>query len=71
MAKNISVVVETVVPLSTQQAQTLKAMLKKSFGTESYTTELNPEILGGVCVRVGSTVYDASLRGKLEQLRTS
>ncbi|OGJ22399.1 MAG: hypothetical protein A2804_00590 [Candidatus Pacebacteria bacterium RIFCSPHIGHO2_01_FULL_46_10] len=71
MAKNTSVIVETVVPLSTQQAQTLKVMLKKSFGTEEYTTELNPEILGGVRVRVGSTLYDASLRGKLEQLRTS
>ena len=71
MAKNVNIVVETVVPLSAQQAQTVKTLLKKSFGTESYTTELNPEILGGVRIRVGSTLYDASLHGKLEQLRTA
>jgi F-type H+-transporting ATPase subunit delta len=30
---------------------------------------LNPELLGGVSVRVGSTIYDGSVRGQLEKMR--
>ncbi len=29
----------------------------------------NPELLGGVSVRVGSTIYDGSVRGQLERMR--
>ena len=29
----------------------------------------NPELLGGVLVRVGSTIYDGSVRGQLEKMR--
>ena len=29
----------------------------------------NPELLGGVSVRVGSTIYDGSVRGQLEKMR--
>ncbi len=30
---------------------------------------LSPELLGGVSVRVGSTIYDGSVRGQLEKMR--
>jgi F-type H+-transporting ATPase subunit delta len=33
------------------------------------TSEVNPEILGGLVLRVGNMVLDASLRSKLERLR--
>jgi len=29
----------------------------------------NPDLLGGVTVRVGSTIYDGSVRGQLEKMR--
>ena len=29
----------------------------------------NPELLGGVMVQVGSTIYDGTVRGQLEKLR--
>ena len=29
----------------------------------------NPELLGGVMVRAGSTIYDGSVRGQLEKMR--
>ena len=29
----------------------------------------NPDLLGGVMVRVGSTIYDGSVRGQLEKMR--
>ncbi len=33
------------------------------------TAAADPEILGGIVVRVGNSILDASLRGRLEQLR--
>ena len=29
----------------------------------------NPELLGGVMVQVGSTIYDGTVRGQLQKLR--
>ncbi len=29
----------------------------------------DPELLGGVVVRVGSTIYDGSVRGQLEKIK--
>ena len=33
------------------------------------TFKLDESILGGTVVRIGSTVYDGSVRGRLERLR--
>jgi F-type H+-transporting ATPase subunit delta len=33
------------------------------------TFRLDESILGGTVVRIGSTVYDGSVRGRLERLR--
>jgi F-type H+-transporting ATPase subunit delta len=33
------------------------------------TTSVDPDVLGGLVVRVGNTVLDASIRNRLEQLR--
>ena len=35
----------------------------------SYSSD--PELLGGVVVRVGSTIYDGSVRGQLEKISRS
>jgi F-type H+-transporting ATPase subunit delta len=32
-------------------------------------TEVNPDILGGIVVRVGNSILDASIRNRLEQVR--
>lgn len=31
---------------------------------------VNPELIGGIVVRIGSTIYDGSVRGQLERLGT-
>ncbi len=64
------IVVETVIALSQQQEKELKDLLKKKFGVSEFTTTLNPNLLGGIRITVGSTQYDASLQGKLSQLRS-
>ena len=33
------------------------------------TFKLDPSIIGGTMVRIGSTVWDGSIRGRLERLR--
>jgi len=33
------------------------------------STEVDPGILGGVVARIGSTVYDGSIKRQLERLR--
>jgi F-type H+-transporting ATPase subunit delta len=38
--------------------------------TVTLTKHVDPDILGGVVVRVGNSILDASIRNRLEQLRT-
>lgn len=56
-------------PLSEEEKKKLAdkfgALLGKSVRV---TNVVNPELLGGVTVRVGDTLYDGSLRGKLDRL---
>jgi len=33
------------------------------------TTRVDPSIIGGIVVRVGNSILDASIRNRLEQLR--
>ncbi len=56
-------------PLSEQE----KSNLAEKFGallgkTIRVTNSVNPELLGGLTVRIGDTLYDGSLKGKLERL---
>jgi F-type H+-transporting ATPase subunit delta len=57
-------------PLSETQRNTLTAELHKLTG-KSVRAEfsVDPALVGGVVTRIGSTVYDGSVRGQLESLR--
>lgn len=58
-------------PVTDQAVAGLAANLGKKLGREvQLTSEVDPAIIGGVVVRVGDTVYDASVRNRLKQLRT-
>jgi F-type H+-transporting ATPase subunit delta len=62
--------VTTAVKLTAAQASGLKAALRQALGKDpEIETRVDPDILGGVKVRVGSRLYDASLRSKLDSLR--
>lgn len=56
--------------LSATQLEALAAQLKKVVGTDvSVADRVDPSILGGLIVRVGSRMVDSSLRTKLQRLR--
>ena len=62
--------IESAIPLSTQAAFDIGARIKRKYG-EELTSEfvVNPALLGGLRVRVGSDVWDGTLRNRLERLR--
>ena len=61
--------VETASELDSTISSELVANLKKKYGSD-LTAEfiVNPELLGGMRVRVGSDVWDGTVRNRLEQL---
>jgi F-type H+-transporting ATPase subunit delta len=52
--------------------QTLKAQLKASTGKDvQINTTVDPALLGGLVVKVGSKMIDSSLRTKLNNLKVT
>ncbi len=62
--------VTTARELSAQERAELEADLSRVTGkTVRAKYEQNPALLGGAIARVGSTVYDGSVKGQLERIR--
>ena len=58
--------------LSAQQAAELKSVLKEKLGREPrLNTKVDPTLLGGLVVKVGSRMIDSSLRTKLAGLKAA
>lgn len=64
--------VVTARPLSPEQREVFAAKLKAALGSEVVLeTQEDPALLGGVLLKVGSTVYDGSAAGALTSLRAA
>jgi len=62
--------VTSAVPLSPEKTKALAASLSKVTGkTVELSVSVDPELLGGVVAKIGSTVYDGSVRTQLQQMR--
>ncbi len=65
-------VVQTAVAIEPSQKSQLEASLKARFGGDLRVGfAMNPELIAGTRVRVGSDVYDSNVRERLERLRTA
>lgn len=63
-------VVESAAPLDAPVRNGLERELQRVYGAHLITAfSENPELLGGVRIRVGSDVYDGSIRGRLSALQ--
>jgi F-type H+-transporting ATPase subunit delta len=62
--------IETASEVDPETSSELAANLKKKYGSD-LTTEflVNPELLGGMRIRVGSDVWDGTVRNRLERLQ--
>lgn len=57
-------------PLSPDKTTALAASLSKVTGKKvEVTTSVDPDLLGGVVARIGSTVYDGSVKTQLARMR--
>ena len=66
----ISAQVTTATPLTADQADGVARALRQALGKDpDIETRVDPTILGGIKVKVGSRLYDASLKSKLDQLK--
>ena len=66
----VSATVTTAVALTAEQMKGLQSALRLSLGKDpEIETRVDPAILGGLKVRVGSRLYDASLKSKLDSLK--
>jgi F-type H+-transporting ATPase subunit delta len=66
-----TVAVTSAVPLSPAQLQQLNESLRSVLGSAkvSIDARVEPEILGGLVVKVGSRLFDSSIRSKLQRLQ--
>lgn len=61
--------IESAMPLSPQTATTVVERLKKKYGADLTSDfAVDPTLLGGVRVRVGSDVWDGTIRNRLQRL---
>ena len=69
-AKRIRVQVRSAVPLANDQENRLRQQLREALKLDPVLQmAVDPELLGGVVVRVGDWLYDASVRARLESIR--
>lgn len=64
--------ITSALPLTPEEAETVKREVLAKIGSQATVTfRIDPEILGGLVVRVGDKVLDGSVSGQLETMRQS
>jgi F-type H+-transporting ATPase subunit delta len=63
--------VTSAAPLTPDETEAVKAWVAKTTGkTVDLSATVDESLIGGLTVRIGDTLMDASVRGRLERLRT-
>jgi len=62
-------VIESAVPIEPAAARELESGLKSRFGDITTEFRRNPELIGGLRVRIGSDVWDGSVQARLEAVK--
>ncbi|MEY3394520.1 MAG: hypothetical protein RL346_756 [Verrucomicrobiota bacterium] len=64
-----TVIVESATALHDDERQRVVAGLNKNYGNQlTVEYKLNPELLGGLRIKVGDDVYDGSVQGRIDRL---
>ena len=68
--KKVRINVKTAFPLSSKMRDYIIANMEKISGRKAdITVETTPELLGGVIISVGDTLYDGSVKSQLNNMR--
>lgn len=68
---NVAASVTSAAPLTTDETEAVRAWVARTTGkTVDLSATIDEALIGGLTVRVGDTLLDASVRGRLERLRT-
>lgn len=63
-------VVRSAVPLTEEQRSRLAAALAAAYGHQVHlNTEVDPDVMGGLTVRIGDEVIDGTIAGRLDEVR--
>jgi F-type H+-transporting ATPase subunit delta len=70
LRNRVEVRLQSAQPLSNPLRELIASRLQQLLGREvDLQSQVDPELLGGIVVRVGDTVYDGSLANKLNRMR--
>jgi F-type H+-transporting ATPase subunit b len=69
--KGESAEVTSALPLTTDEEAIVKKDMLAKVGAQTVTFRIDPNILGGIVIKVGDKVLDGSVAGKLEGLRSN
>jgi F-type H+-transporting ATPase subunit delta len=68
--KLLPVQITSAVPLDEETVRSVGARISEQTGNEiELSSSVDPEIIGGIVLRVGNFILDASIRNRLDQLR--
>jgi F-type H+-transporting ATPase subunit delta len=56
-------------PLTTEQRRRLEAALRRRYGRVRLNVDVDPDVVGGLRVQVGSELVDGTVAGRLEEAR--
>ena len=64
------VLITAAVSLTSKQRETLEKAVQKKFGSQlEFSEVIDPSVLGGLKVRVGTWEYDATMQTRLAKVR--
>lgn len=69
--KTLSIEVCSVIPLTEEERTSIQKQLSVKFGRQAMISyEIAPDLLGGLLIKAGDCVIDASVRGQLQRMRS-
>lgn len=69
VVNSTTMIVESTIPLSKKQKDIIKRKLSLHFTITNSEFKLNPQLLGGLRIKVGDHIYDASIRSRIYQVK--
>lgn len=69
--KEAEAVVYSVTPLSEEQQETISKLIAEKVGKLNLRMQnvIQPDLIGGLKIRVGNQIFDGSIKGKLENIK--